>query len=64
MLTLATDPDLDARLHRLARSLNKTPEQCALAALTAWIEDHEESQANARRLGGDGTFRPPEDFFD
>lgn len=66
MLTIATDPDLESRLWRVARALNHTPEQCALAALRAWLDDHEEALATARRLGGsgDGVARPPEEFFD
>ncbi|MCR6630024.1 MAG: hypothetical protein NVV74_08215 [Magnetospirillum sp.] len=64
MLTIPTDIDLETRLYRLARSLGKTSEQCALEALKAWVADHEESQAHARRLGG-GVMRPPtEDFYD
>lgn len=67
MLSIATDLDLDTRLYRIARALGKTPEQCALAALKAWIEDHEDAMDTARRLGGgdgDGIARPPEGFFD
>lgn len=67
MLTLPTDVELESRLYRLARALGKTPEQCALAALKSWIEDHEETQAHARRLGGGeggGIARLPDDFFD
>ncbi len=64
MLTIPASLDLETRLFALARRLGKRPEECALAALTAWIEDHEESLANAQRLGGDGTMRPPEGFFD
>lgn len=66
MLSIPTDLDLDTRLHRIARALGRTPEHCALAALTAWIEDHEEALATARRLGGGdgGVARPPEGFFD
>ncbi len=66
MLNIPIDPDLDQRLHRVARTLGKTPEQCALAALRAWLADHEDAMATARRLGGDGdgVARPPEEFFD
>lgn len=64
MLSIPTDPDFESRLYRIARTLGMTSEQCALAAVTAWLEDHEEAQAAARRLGGDGVARPPEGFFD
>lgn len=64
MLTIPTDRDLDDRLTVLARRLGKRPEDCALAALTAWVEANEEAVATARRLGGDGAVRPPEGFYD
>ncbi|HTH17913.1 MAG TPA: hypothetical protein VL974_14740 [Magnetospirillum sp.] len=65
MLTIPTDLDLDTRLYQVARRLGKKPEECALAALKAWIEDHEEAHANAQRLGGgDGAARLPGEFYD
>ena len=67
MLTIPTDLNLDSRLHAIARRLGKSPEECALAALAAWVEDHEEAHRNAQALGGggdDGVARPPEGFFD
>ncbi|HLO76935.1 MAG TPA: hypothetical protein VK196_10825 [Magnetospirillum sp.] len=65
MLSIPTDLDLESRLSVIARRLGKTSAECALAALTVWIEDHEEAQTNAQRLGGgDGIHRPPDDFFD
>jgi|GEM_PF-1410566 hypothetical protein len=65
MLSIATGPDLERRLAAIARRLGTSPAECALAALTVWIEDHEEAQANARTLGGgDGVRRMPEDFTD
>ena len=65
MLTIPTDLDLDSRLHAIARRLGKSPADCALAALKAWIEDHEEAHHRAQALGGgDGVHRPPEGFFD
>lgn len=65
MLTISTDRHLDDRLSVLARRLGKRPEDCALAALTAWVEAHEEAAATARQLSGrDGVHRPPDGFFD
>lgn len=64
MLSIPTSFDLENRLTMLARRLGKRPEECALAALTAWVEDNEEALATARRLGGDGAVRPPEGFYD
>lgn len=65
MLTIPTDLSLESRLAAIARRLGKNPAECALAALKAWIEDHEEAHANAQTLGGgDGVYRPPEDFID
>ena len=64
MLSIPTDPDLDQRLYQVARRLGKTAEQCALAALKVWLQDHEEAHANAQRLGGDGVVRPPDGFYD
>jgi len=64
MLTIPTSLDLETRLFQLARRLGKRPEDCALAALKAWIEDNEDALANAQALGGDGTMRPPEGFYD
>lgn len=64
MLTIPTDPDLDSRLYRIARALGQTPEQCALAALRAWLADHEDAMESTRRLGGDGIARLPDGFYD
>jgi len=66
MLNIPTDPDLDQRLYRVARALGKTPEECALSALKAWLADHEDAMATARLLGGsgDGVARLPDGFFD
>lgn len=64
MLTIPTDPDLNNRLTRVARALGKSPEHCALAALKAWLCDHEEAMATSQRLGGAGVARPPADFYD
>lgn len=65
MLTISTDLSLEDRLAVIARRLGKTPQECALAAVKAWVADYEDAQAAARRLGGgDGVHRPPEDFYD
>lgn len=65
MLTIPTTLDLDSRLYAIARRLGKSPADCALAALTAWIEAYEEAHANAQALGGgDGVHRPPDGFYD
>lgn len=65
MLTIPTTLDQESRLHAIARRLGKSPAECALAALTAWIEDYEEAHTNAQALGGgDGVHRPPEGFYD
>jgi hypothetical protein len=64
MLTIPTGLDLETRLSQIARRLGKTPEECALAALKAWIEDNEEALAHAQRLGGDGAVRLPDGFYD
>lgn len=64
MLTLSTTPALDDRLAVIARRLGKSPEQCALEALTAWLECHEQAIACSTALGGDGVFRPADEFFD
>jgi predicted transcriptional regulator len=64
MLTIQTDRKLDDRLTVLARRLGKRPEDCALAALLAWVEAHEEAMATAQRFGGDGAVRPPDGFYD
>ncbi|MGE5477662.1 MAG: hypothetical protein ACM3Q1_13465 [Bacteroidales bacterium] len=64
MLTIPSDLDLETRLAAIARRLGKSTAECALAALTAWVEDHEEAHAAAQQLtGGDGVHRPPEDGF-
>jgi hypothetical protein len=64
MLSVPTDLDLETRLAAVARRLGKTPAECALAALRAWVEDNEEALARAQAFGGDGVHRAPDDFFD
>lgn len=65
MLSLALDRDLDTRLRAAAARLGRTPEDCAISALRAFVADCEEAAAHARRLsGGETMMRPPDGFFD
>jgi predicted transcriptional regulator len=64
MPSLDIPPDLDTRLRTIARRQGRTAEECALAAIRAWVEDHEEAARNAAQLGGEGVVRPPEEYWD
>ncbi|CAA7613201.1 hypothetical protein [Magnetospirillum sp. UT-4] len=64
MLTLTLPRDLDDRLAAAARRLGRSPEDCALSAIRAFVADCEEATRTAQRLGGDPVVRPPEDFWE
>lgn len=53
------------RLTLAARRLGRSPEDCALGAITAFVEDCEEAAGHARALsGGETMMRPPDGFYD
>ena len=54
--------DLAERLYRVARRLERSPEDCATSAVRAFVEDCEDSFAQAARFG-DGIARIPDDGF-
>lgn len=64
MNTVTLPRDLSERLVLAARRLGRAPEDCALSAIRAWVEDCEHAAAQARALSGTDVVRPPEDFMD
>jgi hypothetical protein len=63
MLTLSLSLEFENRLYRAARTLGKTTEEAALAALTTWVEDVEDSQRAAAQLGAQGTVAVRDEGF-
>ncbi len=64
MTTITLPPDLADRLAAAARRLGRASEECALAAIRTFVQDCEESAAQAQRLNPDGVIRPAEGFWD
>lgn len=65
MLTLSLNHDLAQRLTLAARRLGRDPQECATAAILAFVIDCEDAAANARQLsGGETMMRPPDGFYD
>lgn len=62
IMHIELDPDLAERLYRVARRLKRTPEDCARSAVRVFVEDCEDSLAQAARFG-DGVARIPDDGF-
>lgn len=61
-MQIQLDPKLAARLYSAARQLKRDPAECALSAIRAFVEDCEDSIAQAARFG-DGIARIPDDGF-
>lgn len=64
MTSVTLPRDLADRLTVAARRLRRDPEECALSAIRAWVQDAEESAAQSRALSGTDVVRPPDGFHD
>ena len=62
IMRMELDRDLAERLYRVALRLKRTPEDCAKSAIRAFVEDCEDSFAQAARFG-DGIARISDDGF-
>ena len=61
-MRIELDRELSERLYRVALRLKRAPEDCAQSAIRAFVEDCEDSFAQAARFG-DGVARTPDDGF-
>ncbi|MFD2233719.1 hypothetical protein [Phaeospirillum tilakii] len=62
-MRLELDPDLAFRLAAIARGLGRRAEDCARAALLAYVEDCEQAATARSRLAGGDHWVREEDYF-
>jgi len=62
-MRLELDPELAFRLATVARGLGRSVEECAHAALLAYVEDCEQAATLRARLAGGDHWVREEDYF-